>query len=136
MKNIGIVLLVLAAIGCRPDDQKTSTLDAEGAKQTRADISPALAMHLDSGNAAFRRKDYVKAREHYDAAIKADDKQPAGWFGIYMVELALGNAEAAGKALDKAQGMVPGATLIHPKPGDTAGLPSGHPSTGPAAPRP
>ena len=66
---------------------------------------------LDSGNAAYKAKDYDRARAHYQRVTDIDKDEPAGWFGIYMVELALGNAEAAGKALDKAQGMVPGATL-------------------------
>lgn len=128
MRTIAVVVLAGIVCACsRPDDQKTGTITTDNAAQTRADMSPELKMHLDSGNAAFRRKDYPVARTHYQAAIAADEKQPAGWFGIYMVELAAGNAEAAGKALDRAQKLVPGATLIHPNRNDAP--PNPHPAT-------
>ena len=128
MRAIAVIVMVGIASACaRPDDQKTGTITTENAEQTRADMSPELKMHLDSGNAAFRRKDYPVARTHYQAAIDADQKQPAGWFGLYMVELAAGNAEAAGKALDRAQKLVPGATLIHPNKNDAP--PNPHPAT-------
>ena len=127
MRAIAAIVLVGIVSACAPDDQKTSTITTDNAEQTRADMSPELKMHLDSGNAAFRRKDYPAARTHYQAAIDADQKQPAGWFGMYMVELAAGNAEAAGKALDRAQKLVPGATLIHPNKNDAP--PNPHPAT-------
>ena len=76
-----------------------------------------VAMQLDSGNTAFKAKDYAAARKHYNAVIKIDDEQPAGWFGIYMVELAEGNGKAAEEALKRAQKLMPGASLIHPEPG-------------------
>ena len=127
MRIVTVIVLVGMVSACAPDDQKTGTIATDNAEQTRAEMSPELKLHLDSGNAAFRRKDYAVARTHYQSAIEADEKQPAGWFGIYMVELAAGNAEAAGKALDRAQKLVPGATLIHPSRKDAP--PNPHPAT-------
>ena len=118
MRSLWAVMFVLLALACRPDDQKTSTIDAGAVKDARATLPPELVMHLDSGNAAYRRKDYANARLHYEAATRIDDRQPAGWFGIYMVELATGDTAAAQRALRRAQKLVPGATLIHP--GDTS----------------
>jgi len=115
MKSLWAALLVLSTLACRPDDQKTATIDTDAAKNARAALPPELAMHLDSGNAAFRRKDYGNAKVHYQAATRLDADQPAGWFGIYMVELANGNNGAAQRALRRAQKLVPGATLIHPR---------------------
>jgi hypothetical protein len=43
-----------------------------------------------------------------------DEKHPAGWFGLHMVERAQGDSAAAQKALEATQKLVPGATLIHP----------------------
>ena len=115
MKTFGAAIIALSLLACRPDDQKTESIDPRAARDARAAMPPRVALHLDSGNIAFRRKDYPTARRHYDAAIRADEKQPAGWFGIYMVELAEGNAPQAQAALKKAQKLVPGATLLHPK---------------------
>lgn len=108
---VGVMLM----FGCRPDDQKTETIDAADVKEARAEISPELAAHLDSGNAAYKAKDYARAREHYRAVTRIDENAAAGWFGIYMVEQAQGNAAAADSALERARKQAPGATIIHPK---------------------
>ena len=114
MKIIVACTIALLMLGCRPDDQKTSTIDAKGARDSRAQLPPQLVVHLDSGNAAYRRKDYPAAKHHYEAAIRVDEKHPAAWFGLHMVERAQGNAAAAQRALEQTQKLVPGATLIHP----------------------
>jgi tetratricopeptide (TPR) repeat protein len=71
---------------------------------------------VDSGNAAFKAKDYQRALGHYREATRLDDDAAAPWFGIYMVQRALGNLAAADSALKRAQKVAPGASLIHPKP--------------------
>ncbi|MBI4205104.1 MAG: hypothetical protein HY527_08765 [Betaproteobacteria bacterium] len=106
------------ALGCRPDDQETGSIEAADVRGARSDVSPEVAMHLDSGNAAYRAGDYPGALRHYRAIVRADDKHAAGWFGIYMAQLALGNAPAADSALKRAQKRARGATLIHPKPAE------------------
>ena len=68
---VGVMLM----FGCRPDDQKTETIDASQVKEARADISPESAAHLDSGNAAYKAKDYARAREHYRTSGKRHAKR-------------------------------------------------------------
>jgi hypothetical protein len=117
----GIVLVLgigigLSVSGCRRpgEDQPTESVTREDIKKERAERSPAFIAQLDSGNAAFKAKDYERALRHYQNATKIEDDEPAGWFGIYMTELARGNAAAADVALKRAQQHAPGATLIHP----------------------
>ena len=117
----GIVLVLALGIGlfetgCRRpgEDQPTESVTREDIKKEREERSPAFIAQLDSGNAAFKVKDYERALRHYQNATKIEDDEPAGWFGIYMTELARGNAAAADVALKRAQEHAPGATLIHP----------------------
>ena len=114
------VLALGAVISCRPDDQRTDTLDPEEARQERENLPPAVVAQLDSGSGAYRADDYEAALRHYREATELDPDVGAAWFGVYMAHLALGNTEEAAEALARAQGAVPGATLIHPSEGDTA----------------
>ena len=114
-----IVLALAAAASCRPDDQRTDTMDPQEALQARESLAPEVVAHLDSGSAAFRADDVEGARDHYLMATQIDPEAAAAWFGVYMAEKALGNAEAAAEALERAQDVQPGATLIHPTDADT-----------------
>lgn len=115
-----IALALLLAAGCqRPDDQRTDTVDPVEARQEREGFPPELVAHLDSGSAAFRADEHGEALRHYQAVVDIDDEVAAGWFGIYMVHRARGEAEAAAEALSRAQELAPGASIIHPSPGDT-----------------
>lgn len=105
---------VALTAGCRPDDQRTETLDVEGAQQTRQQLPEELVAHLDSGSAAYRRDDFQTSLDHYRAAAEIDGEVAAAWFGVYMAHEALGNDAAADSALGRARGLAPGATLIHP----------------------
>lgn len=119
---------VVAAAGCqRPDDQRTDTISADQVRQAREQLSPAVVAQLDSGNLAYRARNYEEARRHYQAAAQADPEAGAAWFGVYMAEQALGNLAAADSAMRRAQQLQPGASLIHPGPADTVTLPPGHP---------
>lgn len=114
-----MVLILGIAFGisaCRQpgEDQTTESIGAEDVKEERTDRSPEFIAHLDSGNAAYRVKDYENALRHYQAVTRIDENEAAGWFGIYMTELARGNAAAADVALKRAQEHAPGASLIHP----------------------
>ncbi len=115
--GLGLVLgLGIGSSGCRQpgEDQKTESIGAADVKQERAERSPEFIAQLDSGNTAYRAKDYERAMRHYQAVTRIDEKEAAGWFGIYMTELARGNAAAADLALKRAQERAPGASLIHP----------------------
>ncbi|MDX1674063.1 MAG: tetratricopeptide repeat protein [Longimicrobiales bacterium] len=114
-RRCALVAIPLLLIACSPpDDQETGSIRGDEVRQTRAELPPELVAALDSGNAAYRRGDYQAALTAYEEAVAADDDVAAGWFGIYMAHLALGNTEAADSAMERAQSLAPGASLIHP----------------------
>jgi Flp pilus assembly protein TadD len=119
--RIPIVLIVAAATlaGCRPDDQRTETIDAREQGARPAMSEEALA-RLDSGNAAFRAQDFEGALTHYRRVSELEPDQSPGWFGIHMAQTSLGNDAAADSALRKVQSLAPGASLVHPTSADTA----------------
>jgi tetratricopeptide (TPR) repeat protein len=108
--------LVALAGACRPDDQRTETLDPEA---VRAELAPAVAAQLDSGTVAFRARDLEAALRHYRRATELAPDQAGGWFGVHMTERALGNVEAAAEALERARSAAPGASLLFDEEGDT-----------------
>jgi tetratricopeptide (TPR) repeat protein len=109
-----IGLLALAAvISCRPDDQRTETLDPLEGVRRRADLPPDVIAHLDSGSAAFRDDRFGAALEHYTRVTELEPDLGAGWFGVYMAQEALGDLEAAEAALERVQEIAPGATIVH-----------------------
>ena len=119
-RRLTVLALILAAgISCRPDDQRTDTIDPQEALQERENLPPELVAHLDSGSLLYREDDFEGALEHYRMVTELDENVAAGWFGVYMAEQALGNEEAAREALERAQSVAPGATLIHPTSEDT-----------------
>lgn len=106
----------LVLLACEPpEDQATGSIDRESVLQRRADMDPAIVESLDAGNAAYRDGDYESAREHYQEVVDRDDGNAAGWFGLYMAHLALGDEAAADSAMARARGLAPGASLIHPE---------------------
>lgn len=118
MKRSGVRFPFLLAAtglawGCLPEDQRTETVDAQAAWQSRAAWPPEVVAHVDSGNAAFRDKDLEAALRHYTTATEGMPDNAAAWFGVNMAQLALGNRAAADSALDMARKAAPGASLIH-----------------------
>ncbi len=109
-------LAALALLGgCEPpEDQETGSIRSQDVLETREELDPALVEALDSGNAAYRARDYAQALRYYQEAVEVDDDVAAGWFGVYMAQLALGNTAAADSAMARAQQLQPGASLIHP----------------------
>lgn len=108
-----IPVLLTTALGCRPDDQRTDTLNPHEGMQARTQMAPEVVAQLDSGTAAFRADDHEGALRHYTRAAELDPENGPAWFGVYMAERALGRPEAAEAALERARGVVPGATLLH-----------------------
>lgn len=105
----------LALTACdRPEDQETGSMSREDVRSARDDLDPAVRTALDSGNAAYRARDYEEALRHFQDAAEADEDVAAAWFGIYMAQLALGHVEEANDAMARAQSLAPGASLIHP----------------------
>jgi tetratricopeptide (TPR) repeat protein len=112
-----VALIALAACE-RPDDQETGSISQDEVRGARENLDPGVVAALDSGNVAYRAKDYETARRYFREATEIDDGVAAAWFGVYMAELALGNDDEAEAAMERAQGLAPGASLIHP---DTMG---------------
>jgi len=110
---ITALLLLTAAASCRPDDQRTDTLDADQGMQEREQMPPAAVAHLDSGTASYRLDDFESALRHYTLVTEVAPEVGAGWFGVYMAAEAMGDTERAEEALERARGIVPGATLLH-----------------------
>lgn len=121
VRGVAVGLLALGLVvaeACRPDDQRTETLDPQGAS-TRAQLPAEVVEALDSGNAAYRERRFEDALEHYRTATDAAPDEPAGWFGIYMAQSALGDSAAADSALARTRDIAPGATILHGSPEDT-----------------
>ncbi|MDH3269922.1 MAG: hypothetical protein OEN56_01240 [Gemmatimonadota bacterium] len=110
---LALVLVLGVAVSCRPDDQRTDELDVTGGAQARENMPPGALAQLDSGSAAFRNDDFEAALVHYTRVTEQAPEFATGWFGVYMAQNELGNADAAAAALERAQSLVPGATLIH-----------------------
>ncbi len=120
-RRLGILfaaaLLLPLAVGCRPDDQRTDSVDPASGVEDRASWDPEMVRHLDAGNEAIRADSFDVAREHFLAATELEPDVAAAWFGLYMAERGRGDAEAATAALERAQAIASGASLIHEPPG-------------------
>lgn len=114
---LAIAAATLLTAGCQQggDDQRTDTISREDVRGAQESLDPAVAAALDSGNTAYRDGDYELALQHYQEAVDAGEDVAAAWFGLYMAQLALGNLEAADRAMARAQALEPGASLIHPE---------------------
>lgn len=113
LRGLVAPLVLASVLSCRPDDQRTDTLDAEQGMQSREQMPPAAVAQLDSGTASFRANDFEAALRHYTRVTEIAPDVGAGWFGVYMAEDALGHGDRASAALERARGLVPGATLLH-----------------------
>lgn len=117
---IPVLLLPLATLACQgSDDQRTDSVDMEEARQERENLPAGLVAQLDSGSAAFRADDYEAAMRHYRAVTERDAELAAGWFGIYMVHRARGEADSASAALERARELAPRASILRAQEGDT-----------------
>jgi tetratricopeptide (TPR) repeat protein len=113
------LLLGAVAAGCRGerlDDQPTGSIRAEDVQRARAQLPPEVRTLLDSGNAAYREGRYDEARRQYEQATRQAPDVAAGWFGLYMVEAATGNATAAEAAIRRAREAAPRASLLEDEP--------------------
>jgi tetratricopeptide (TPR) repeat protein len=111
IRRLGLCVVVL--IGCaRPEDQKTGSVEKADFARERNDLPAELRVHLDSGNAYYKSKQYQEALMHYRAAAEIKNDEVAPWFGIYMTQIALKNAPAADSALARARKLAPGATIL------------------------
>jgi tetratricopeptide (TPR) repeat protein len=131
MRLMAVALAAVVVLaGCRQDrdagDQRTDTVTPQTMEQARANWPDGLAEVIDSANAAYSSGDYEEASRLYRRGTQLAPDVTASWFGIYMAEHARGNIAAADSAMQRAQSLAPGASLIHVAPGDTR-LPPNHP---------
>jgi hypothetical protein len=80
----------------------------------RASWPAGVAVHVDSGNASYRARDYAEARRHFTEATRRGPDVAAAWFGLQMAQHALGNKPAADSAMAHAEGLL-GAKANHPR---------------------
>ena len=119
MNRIGVTMVALLVLAsCRGDeglrdDQATGSIDSAAWRAARELPQDVLAA-LDSGNAAFRAKDYNAARDQYRRAIELAPEESAGWFGLSMVERQLGNVAAADSAMQRVTELTPQSSLVAP----------------------
>lgn len=114
-----LALVLATVVACRPDDQQTRDLDPTGGEQARENMPAEAIMQLDSGNLAIRNDDYEAAVVHFTRVTELAPDFGSGWFGLYMAHRELGHEEEAQAALERARGIVPGASLLHQDASDT-----------------
>jgi len=144
------LLLALGATAClkekSADEGKVPLGTAPAAQPASGAVSGAAAAAapvptmtgaakaaLDSGNAAYRRKDYVAALVAFEKSQKLAPADAAPWFGIYMVAQARKDNKAADAALaeiQKRSETVPAPML------DSAAMKRAHAKAGVGSPRP
>ncbi len=95
---------------------------------SESSLGVAAQALLDSGNAAFRLKEYSKSLEYYAMAANAAPKHAAPWFGTYMVGQAMGDKALADSALRMVRERSPD-MQAHP-----GGVPGQAPGAAPGAP--
>ena len=135
MKILWVMALLVGATlaACGKGGPATSGTPADSAA-ARPVVAEGGRAQLDSGNAAYRAKDYTGALAHYRAAVESQPRSPAAWFGVYMAQTALGNKAAADSAMNQARTLDPGMGGGHPTGGEGmegGALPPGHPRTTP-----
>ena len=102
-------------------------------------LTPLAASQLDSGNVAYRLKQYPQALVFYRRAAATVPQHSAPWYGVYMVGAATGNRALADSALKAVAARSGGSDLLDtgvamshaagkPAPATAAALPKGHPS--------
>jgi hypothetical protein len=146
-----VALLGIGAVGasCMAKDVEPPKQPLNAATATAGggggppELTPVASAQLDSGNVAYRAKQYEVALRHYRAAATAAPQHAAPWYGVYMV----GEATSNRALIDSANAMVAtrsGAAIsesamakAHGESGGAApsgALPSGHPALSPDMP--
>ncbi len=124
---------VLLACACsKSNDAKTAAMSSDSLPPGHVPIDQpanagvALSLQgqalVDSGNTAFRVKDYDGALAFYRKASQSDPAHAAPWFGTYMVGQAMKNTALADSALAMVRARAP---EMQSHPGATTPLPPG-----------
>lgn len=137
MRIVPALLLTAALAACGGDAQteerKTLAPDAPagsveemtvggGEAPARSPLPPQAQVHLDSGNTAFRAKDYPGALAHYQEAARIAPDQAATWFGVSMAAEKVGDQAALDTARARVQALSP-TMMGEAHPGGAPGAP-------------
>jgi len=95
-----------------PSGQPPAAARAPGLRG-RAGLTAEIGAQIDSGNAAYRAKDFEEALRHYRTVTELDEGIAAGWFGVYMAEKELGHDDEATSALERARRAAPAVGAAH-----------------------
>ncbi len=131
MRRLLVIGGALAAMAC---DKQTAEKGADSAVAALppghvpidqpAGAGPALTAagqaYVDSGNTAFRVKDFKGALAYYQKATESDPTHAAPWFGAYMVGQAMSDKSLADSALAEVKKRAP---QMEAHPGGAPGMP-------------
>jgi Flp pilus assembly protein TadD len=92
-----LALLVAGLAACSPRGRATSVAADPGVR------SQAL---IDSGNVAFRAKDFEGAAKRYASAVAIQPDDPAAYYGLGMALSRLGRDDEAREAYAKARALM------------------------------
>ncbi|MEX0892559.1 MAG: hypothetical protein WEB88_10350 [Gemmatimonadota bacterium] len=108
-RSLLTALAVVAAAGLTACGSEPEDATPIGGAPADASALPAAEVRaeLDAGNAAYRKDDHETALAHYTKATEMAPELAAAWFGVSMAQEALGNAEAAQEAMQKAMELAP-----------------------------
>ena len=123
---VPMILATFLLAGCDQDDgSHRIPLDTEGSlEEVVEDLPEEIQQQLDSANTAYRTRDYEGALRHYGEVTRLAPGLAAGWYGIGMTQMALGNGEAADSAMMRVHQLAPEVPLMHP---ETQAPPNPHP---------
>lgn len=103
-----LLAAALLAAGCQSQGTPAARMTIGAADAEPASGLPAeLQAQIDSGNAAYRAKDYEAALRHYREAARRDPDEPTTWFGVAMAAGALGDEALADSARQRVQQLAP-----------------------------
>jgi tetratricopeptide (TPR) repeat protein len=114
---VGAALFPFVVLGACSGDGAGERIPLDrmgGAPEVVEELPAGLQIQLDSGNAAYRTRDYHAALRHFENAAEIAPGLAAGWYGIGMTQAALGNREAADSAMMEVHRLAPEVPLQHP----------------------
>jgi tetratricopeptide (TPR) repeat protein len=115
--SVSLILGMILLTGCHQDDGSDRIpLDSQGGlEEAVEDLPEEIQQQLDSANAAYRGQDYEAALQHYGEVTRLVPGLAAGWYGVGMTHMALGNGESADSAMMRVHQLAPEVPLAHPQ---------------------
>lgn len=127
--SVAAVVLLAGVAACEKREDPKATSLSQSATPADGQLPPghpslasanplpaAAKIYLDSGNVAYRAKQYETARRYYSQAAALAPDHGAPWFGIYMVGEVTKNKKLADSALAEVKKRTPQDTTSTMKP--------------------